>query len=52
MITFHLVLMLLAIVCFFLAFILRLQPPQPNPPRYDLIAGGLFLWALATIVTV
>jgi hypothetical protein len=50
MITFHLVLMILAIVCFFLAFILNLQP-QP-PQRYNLIAGGLCLWALASIVTV
>lgn len=46
MITLHLVLMLLAVVCFFLAAL----PVQP--PRGNLIAAGLFLWSLATIVTV
>jgi len=46
MITVKLLLMVLAIVCFFLAA-LNVQTPRGN-----LMAGGLFLWALATIVSV
>lgn len=46
MITLHLVLMIFAIVCFFLGA-LNMQPPRGN-----FVAIGLCLWALATIVTV
>jgi len=42
--TIHLVLMVLAIICFFLGAL------KVQPPRGDFIAGGLCLWALATIV--
>jgi hypothetical protein len=45
--TLHLLLMVLAIVCFFLAAI-----NVPQPPRVNMIGAGLCLWALATIVTV
>lgn len=48
--TLHLVLMGLAIVSFFLAAI-NWPSPQP-PPRFNMIAIGLCLWALATVVTV
>ena len=49
--TLHFVLMLLAVVCFFLAAITNYQPPNwPNWQR--LMAAGLCLWSLATIVTV
>ena len=47
MITLHLVLMLFAIVCFFLA-----ACNVPSPPRVNLVAAGLCLWALSTIVSV
>lgn len=47
MITVHLLLMILAIVCLFLAAI-----NVPSPPRGNLMAAGLCLWALATLVTV
>lgn len=46
MITLKLVLMIIAIICFFLA------AAGVTPPRGgNLIAGGLCLWALATIIT-
>ena len=47
--TLHLGLMGLAIVSFFLAAI---NWPSPQPPRFNMIAIGLCLWALATVVTV
>lgn len=46
MLTLHLVLMIFAIVCLFLAAI------NVVAPRISLLAAGLCLWALATIVTV
>lgn len=42
MITAHLLLMILAIVCLFLAAI-----NAPVPPRLNLLALGLLFWALA-----
>lgn len=45
-ITLHMVLMVLAIVCLFLAAI------NVVTPRGNLLAGGLCLWALATLITV
>ena len=44
MITIKLVLMILAIICFFLGAM------KVEPPRGNFVAGGLCLWALATIV--
>jgi hypothetical protein len=44
MATLHLLLMILAIVCFFLGAV------NVTPPRGNFIAGGLFFWALATII--
>jgi hypothetical protein len=44
MITLKLLLMILAVICFFLGA-LNVQAPRGN-----LVAGGLCLWALATIV--
>jgi hypothetical protein len=56
MITVHLVLMLLAIVLFLLAALgvgwSEGVTPSPRWRSYNLMAGGLCLWALATIVTV
>jgi hypothetical protein len=43
-ITIKLLLMILAIICFFLGAM------NVQPPRGNFIAGGLCLWALATIV--
>lgn len=45
-ITLHMVLMVLAVVCLFLAAI------NVVTPRGNLLAGGLCLWALATLITV
>lgn len=44
-ISIRLILMLLAIVCLFLAAI------GVQTPRGNLLAGGLCLWALATVLT-
>lgn len=44
MITIKLLLMILAVICFFLGAM------NVQPPRGNFIAGGLCLWALATIV--
>ena len=44
MLTVHSVLMVLAILCFFLAAI------AINPPRVNLVAGGLFFWSLAVLI--
>jgi hypothetical protein len=46
MITLHVFLMILAVLCLFLAA-LNIQPPRGN-----FLAAGLFLWAMATIVSV
>ena len=46
MITLKLLLMILAVICLFLGAI------KAQPPRGDFVAGGLCLWALATIVSV
>jgi hypothetical protein len=46
MVTVKLLLMILAIVCLLLAAI------NVSSPRFNLLAAGLFLWALATVVTV
>lgn len=46
MITLHLILMILAVVCFALA------AANVQSVRFNILAGGLFLWALATIITV
>jgi hypothetical protein len=43
-ITLHLILMILAIVCLALAAL------NISSPRGSLLAAGLFLWALASIV--
>jgi hypothetical protein len=43
--TLKLLLMVLALICFFLAAL------NVVAPRGNLVAGGLFLWALATIIT-
>lgn len=40
----HTILMLLAVICLFLAAF------KVEAPRGDLLAGGLCLWALATLV--
>lgn len=45
MITLHLVLIILAIVCFALA------AAGVSTPRGNLVAAGLALWALATVVS-
>jgi hypothetical protein len=45
MVTIKLLLMILAIICLFLAAI------GVQAPRCNLMAAGLTLWALATIVT-
>jgi hypothetical protein len=45
MITLHVFLMILAVLCLFLAA-LNIQPPRGN-----FLAAGLFLWAMATIVS-
>ena len=45
MITLHLVLMILAVVCFFLA-----ATGVPTFTRGNLTAAGLCLWALATLI--
>jgi hypothetical protein len=51
MITVHLLLMILAIVCLLMAAV-NSQAPSP-PSRYQLfLAAGLCLWAVASIVTV
>lgn len=47
MITLRLILMILALVCFFLSAVGVSAPRGGN-----LIAGGLGLWALATMITV
>lgn len=52
MISLHLVLMVLAIICFFLAAMNWPSPAPPAPSRVNMIAAGLALWALATVVTV
>lgn len=52
MLSVKMVLMVLAIICFFCAAIGVYQPPAGSPPRFSLMAIGLCLWALATIVTV
>jgi hypothetical protein len=45
MVTIKVLLMILAIVCLFLAAV------DVKIPRGNLLAGGLCLWAVATIVT-
>jgi hypothetical protein len=47
MITLHLILMILAIICFALTAV-----GVQAPPRVNLLGAGLFLWALATIISV
>jgi hypothetical protein len=44
MITLKLLLLILAVICFFLGSM------NVQPPRGNFVAGGLCLWALATIV--
>ena len=44
MLTVHLLLMILALVCFFCAAI------HIEPARFSLTPLGLFLWALATVL--
>lgn len=44
MLTIHLLLMILALVCFFVAAM------KIEPPRVSLLPLGLFLWALATVL--
>lgn len=46
MISLHLILMILAIICFFLAAV------NVPVPRGNAIGAGLCLWALATIISV
>ena len=45
MITVHLLLMILAVICLLLAAL------DVKPPHVNALAAGLFLWALATIVS-
>lgn len=45
MISVRLILMILAVVCLFMAAV------GVQTPRGNLLAGGLCLWALATIIT-
>lgn len=45
MISAHVILMILAIVCFLLAAF------EVQTPRVNLTAAGLALWAIATLVT-
>lgn len=45
MISAHVVLMILSIVCFLLAAL------EVSTPRVNLMAAGLALWAIATLVT-
>jgi hypothetical protein len=40
-------LMVLGLVLFFLAMI-----GQPSPPRFNLMAGGLFCWLLAELTRI
>jgi len=53
MISAHLVLAILALVCFLLAALEVTGPvitPGPQPRRASLIAAGLFLWLISTLV--
>lgn len=47
------VLVLLALICFFLAAIGVSVPTRDGntPSRVNLIAAGLFLWLLSTLIT-
>jgi hypothetical protein len=46
MITLKVLLTILAVICFFLGAM------DVKPPRGNFVAGGLCLWALATIVAI
>lgn len=53
MITLRLSLMILAVCCFFIAAVWsRIETASPPYVQPRLVAGGLCLWALATIVSV
>ena len=45
MVSVRVILMILAVICLFLAAI------GVQSPRGNLLAGGLFLWALASVIT-